>query len=253
MYHFVVELLQPFVLLYLLAGLVLLQLWRQQREQRRLLLIGIAAFSTLFLCSTPLASYLALRSLEWSYPPREQRPRDIEAIVILAGYVRPADGVGRHPELGEDTLYRCLQGAELYHQGQPRPVLVSGGTVEDAKPTCAPLMRDFLVRMGVPATDILVEDHSQTTWENAVESHKILEQRGIRKILLVTDAAHLLRAERCFQKQGMEVVPWGCRYRALVFPRELSQFLPSPRGGAGLVDAAHEWLGLAWYWLHGRI
>lgn len=252
MYDLVVDLLQPFVFLYLLAGIVLFKLWRQRREQRRLLLILTATLCTLYLGSTPLVSYLAFASLEGSYPPREHRPDDAQAIVILSGYVRPAAGVRSRRELGEDTLYRCLEGAELYHQGEPRLVLVSGGTANDATPPCAPLMRDFLLKLGVAATDILVEDRSRTTWENAVESSKLLEQRGIRKIVLVTDAAHLLRAERCFRKQGMEVVPWGCRYRTKGFSLGLKSFLPSPKGSAGLVDAAHEWLGLAWYWLRGR-
>lgn len=253
MYYLVAELLQPFVLLYLLAGLVLFKLWRQQREQRRLLRILIATFCILFFCSTPLASYLALGSLEWFYPPQTHRPEDAQAIVILGGYIRPADGVLRHPELGPDTLYRCLEGAELYRRGQPCPILVSGGTVHEPGPSCAPAMRKFLLKLDVPATDILEEDRSRTTWENAVESHKLLEPLGIRKILLVTDATHLLRAERCFRNQGMEVVPWGCRYRATVFPLELGQFLPSPSGGAGLRDATHEWIGLAWYKLRGRL
>jgi uncharacterized SAM-binding protein YcdF (DUF218 family) len=252
MYHLVVELLQPFVFLYLLAGLVLFKLWRQRREQRRLLRILIAVFGILLFCSTPVASYLALGTLEWFYPPQAHRPEDAQAIVILSGYVFPADAAHRQPQLGPDTLYRCLEGAELYRQ-EPCPVLVSGGAVTDATPACAPLMRDFLVQLRVPATDILTEDRSRTTWENAVEAHKVLEPLGIRKILLVTDADHLLRAERCFRNQGMEVIPWGCRYRATVFPLELSQFLPSPDGGAGLRDATHEWLGLAWYGLRGRL
>jgi uncharacterized SAM-binding protein YcdF (DUF218 family) len=253
MYQLVVALLQPFVLLYLVSGLILLKLWRRQREQHRLFRILIAAFCLLFFCSTPLASCLALGSLEWFYPPPEQRPQDAQAIVILAGYVIAADSLHRHPELGEDTLYRCLEGSELYHQGQPCPVLVSGGAVREDSPRCAPLMRDFLVKLGVPATDILVEDQSRSTWENAVESHQLLKRRGINRILLVTDAAHLFRAERCFRKQGMEVVPWGCRYRATMFPLEVGHFLPSPTGGAGLEEASHEWLGSVWYWLHGRI
>ena len=253
MYQVVVALLQPFVLLYLVTGLILFKLWRRQREQHRSFLILLITFCLLYFCLTPLASCLDLGSLEWSYPPPPQRPRDAQAIVILAGYVFPANRVRRHPELGEDTLYRCLEGAELYQQGQPCPVLVSGGTVEDATPPCAPLMRDFLVKLGVPATDILVEDQSRSTWENAVESYKLLKPRGISKVLLVTDAAHLFRAERCCRNQGMDVVPWGCHYRAKVFPLELSHLLPSPTGGTGLDEATHEWLGLAWYWLHGRI
>lgn len=253
MYYLIVALLQPVVLLFLLAALVLFKLWRQQREQRRLLRILIAALCLLYFCSTPVASYLALATLEWFYPPKAHRPEDAQAIVVLGGYVRPADRVVRHPELGADTLYRCLEGAELYRQGQPCPILVSGGVVQEDEPPCAPAMRDFLIKLGVPATDILEEDRSRTTWENAVESHKVLEPLGIHKILLVTDAAHLPRAERCFRNQGMEVIPWGCRYRATAFPLELGQFLPSPDGGAGLRDAAHEWLGLAWYKLRGRL
>ena len=253
MYPVVVALLQPFVLLYLATGLILLKLWRRQREHYRLFLILIAAWCLLFFCSTPLASCLALGSLEWSYPPLEQRPRDAQAIVILAGNVIPAEGLRRRSELGQDTLYRCLEGAELYQRGQPCPVLVSGGAVEDSSPPCSPLMRDFLVKLGVPVTDILVEDQSRSTWENALESYKLLNPRGINRILLVTDAVHLFRAERCFRRQGMEVVPCGCHYRAILFPLEVGHFLPSPSGGAGLEDASHEWLGLAWYWLHGRI
>jgi uncharacterized SAM-binding protein YcdF (DUF218 family) len=253
MYQVVVALLQPFVLLYLVIGWVLFKSGRQQREHRRLYLILIAAFCVLFFCSTPLASYLALGSLEWFYPPLQERPPDAQAIVILAGYVFPADGAHRHPQLGPDTLYRCLEGVELYQQGQPCPVLVSGGSVGGAGPTCAPLMRDFLVKLGVPATDILVEDKSQSTWENAVESQRLLKLRGISKILLVTDATHLFRAERCFRRQEIDVVPWGCRYRATLSPLEVGRFLPSATGGAGLDEASHEWLGSAWYWLLGRI
>src|SRR5262249_52944931 len=158
-----------FVFLYLLIALVLLKLRRGQREQRRLYLFLIASFCVFFFCSTPLASYLALGSLEWFYPPPQQRSQDAQAIVILAGYVFPADETRRQPQLGPDTLYRCLEGAELYQRGQSCPVLVSGGKVGDASPPCAPLMRDFLVKLGLPARDILVEDQSRSTWENAVE------------------------------------------------------------------------------------
>lgn len=254
MYHLVGALLQPLVLLYLLAGLLLLMLWRRQREHRRRLLALTICFLALYLCATPLISYLALATLEWSQPPLEQRPDDAQAIVILSGYVEPADEVRREPILGIDTWYRCLEGARVYHEGKPCPVLVSGGAVEeDSGPPCAPYMRDFLIKLGVPAADVMVEDRSRTTWENAVESAKLLEARGLHKIILVTDAAHLFRAVRCFRKQGLQVVPCGCRYRATGTVLELEFFLPSASGAQGLLDAWHEWLGTAWYELRGRI
>jgi uncharacterized SAM-binding protein YcdF (DUF218 family) len=254
MYHLIVELLQPSVLLYLLAGLLLLALWRRRRDQRRLMLFLTASYLALYLCATPLVGYFALASLEWSQPPLIQRPADTQAVVILGGYIRPAAGFRRQPELGEDTLYRCLEGARLYHQGAPCLIVVSGGAVDETDGwACAPQMRDFLTRLGVAAGDVIIEDRSRTTWENAVESNKLLEQRGIRKAVLVTDAAHLFRAARCFRKQGLEIVCGGCRYRATGSPLELKSFLPNPGGARGLQYAWHEWVGTASYWLCGRI
>ena len=37
-------------------------------------------------------------------------------------------------------------------------------------------VRDFLVRLGVKESDVLVEDASRTTYENAVESVKVQPQ-----------------------------------------------------------------------------
>jgi hypothetical protein len=33
----------------------------------------------------------------------------------------------------------------------------------------------------------------------------------------------------------------------------ITSVLPSAGGMQGVNDASHEWLGLAWYWLRGRI
>lgn len=255
MYRLASDLLQPFFMLYLLTGLLLLSLWRKRRENRRRLPILGVCFLLLTLSSIPAVSYLALGSLEWPYPPLKERPDDVQAIVVLAGYVRPSDEVRLQSELGDDTRDRCLRAAELYHQGLPCRVLVSGGIVdgETQRPPCAPLMRDFLVQLGVSTKDVIVEDHSRTTWENAVESRKLLDPLGIHRVVLVSDAAHLFRAVRCFRKQGLDVVPCGCRYRATSLSGRLVNFLPSPGGAGGLQEAWHEWLGTVWYWLQGRI
>lgn len=255
MYYLATDLLQPFVLLHLLLAVLLLVLWRKRREQRRLLLALTLVFLLLTTCSLPAVSYVALGSLEWSYPPLRQVPADVQAIVVLSGYIHPADDVRPEPELGEDTLYRCLRAAEVYKQVKPCPMVVSGGAVDAAwgGPLIAPRMRDLLVQLGVPASEIAVEDRSRSTWENAIETQKLLEPRGINKVILITDAAHLPRAVRCFRKQGIEVTPCGCRYRATSFKGRLSSFLPHPAAAGGFLEAWHEWLGLAWYWMHGRI
>jgi len=255
MYRFFVDLLEPFLVLYVLTALMLANLWRKPAESRRRLLLVTVPFLGLTLLCTPAISYFALGSLEWLYPPCADRPEDVKAIVVLSGGMRPPDGVRKQPELKESTLCRCLQAARLYRQGEPCLVVASGGKVDPAGPgpTLAEAMRDFLLRHGVAQGDLLIEDRSRTTYENAAETAKLLRRRVIGKVVLVTDALHLLRAQRCFEAQGIEVVPSGCRYRATRLRWSLFSFLPSAGAARGTQEALHEWLGIVWYRLHGRI
>jgi uncharacterized SAM-binding protein YcdF (DUF218 family) len=49
-------------------------------------------------------------------------------------------------------------------------------------------MRQFMLDLGVPAAALLTEERSRNTRENAEMSAKLLRERGIQKVLLVTSA-----------------------------------------------------------------
>jgi uncharacterized SAM-binding protein YcdF (DUF218 family) len=255
MYRTVVDLCRPTLLLYLLVVLAVLNLWRKRQESRRRLLFATIPLLLLSVFCMPITTYFALGTLEWPYPPLDERPSQAQAIVVLSGDLRLPDDVRRKPELGEDTLYRCLKAVELYRQGKPCPVLVSGGPLDADIPgsVLAEAMSDFLVQQGVRPQDILKETVSQTTYENAVESACLLQQRNIQKVVLVTDANSLYRAERCFRKQGIDVIPCGCRYLATKLEWSPWTFVPNPAAARGWEVVWHEWLGTAWYALRGRI
>jgi uncharacterized SAM-binding protein YcdF (DUF218 family) len=249
MYRWIVDLLQPYALAYLATGLAIANLWRKRAGRPRWLALVTVAFLLLTALSMPAVGYLAVGSLEWRYPPLEQRPEDTEAIVVLAG------GTRGERELDEDTLRRCLHAAELYRQGRPCPVLVSGGKADPSSqvPACSRLMSDFLVQLGVSKQDLIVEDRSRTTYENAVECRRLLEQHRLAQVVLVTDAVDMYRTVRCFRKQGVAVVPSPCHYRARGWGWSVLGFLPNPNAARGVTRAWHEWLGMGWYWLRGRV
>src|SRR5262249_49793925 len=152
-------------------------------------------------------------------------------------------------------VFRCLQPAEVYRRGKPCPVVVCGGRIAPgpSTPPLAHLMRAFLRDQGVRAEDILVEDRSRTTHENAAECRKLLQERGIGKVVLVTDAIHMFRALRCFHKQGIPAVPSACHHRATEFEWTLGDFLPSAGAVENHQRTFHEWLGSAWYWVNGYL
>jgi uncharacterized SAM-binding protein YcdF (DUF218 family) len=158
-------------------------------------------------------------------------------------------------ELDEDTLARCRYAAELYRQGPACPVLVSGGKVDPGMPgpPMGQAMAAYLRELGVRAADLIVEDTSRSTFENAVESAKLLKHHQLDNALLVTDAVDMFRAVRCFEKQGVGVTPAPCHYRAQGFRPTVFTFLPSSTALLNCERVAHEWLGVVWYWMHGRI
>jgi uncharacterized SAM-binding protein YcdF (DUF218 family) len=246
---------QPYALLFLLLGIGIANLWHRRRESIRRLLLVTLPFVVLTVLSIPAIAHLSTGTLEWRYPPTEQRPDAAEAIVVLGGGVHPADATRLRAEMNSATLVRCLHAAAVYHQGKPCPVVVSGGSADPGTttPPVALLMRDFLHDQGLNVADLIVEDRSRSTHENAVECRKVLEQRRISKVILVTDATHMFRALRSFRKQGIEAVPSACAHRATQFEWGVFDFLPSANAVQNHERTFHEWLGFAWYWFRGYL
>lgn len=248
MYEIVRHLFSVYMLTWLTVVVGVVLLWRQtgSRLGRWLLAAGVALWT---LISLPLTARLAMLSLEGSSVASYDRPEGAEAIVVLSGYAYIADGLRPRAELAEDTLVRCLHAAQLYKQGPRCPVVLSGGRFDAAAPeiTLAALMRDFMVHLGVDQSDILLEDRSRNTFENAKFSAEILHHRGICRAAVVTDAMHLRRAERCFRAFDIQPLAAGCRYRARQFRLSIMDFLPDPQAALRVQRAAHEWIGTAWY------
>jgi uncharacterized SAM-binding protein YcdF (DUF218 family) len=254
MYYFLADLLRPLVLADVAMAVALIAVWRRC-QTRRWLIALTAAYALQVVLSLPITSYFALGTLEWSYPPRDCIPNgDATAVVVLSGSIRQDSLDETRFQPGVDTLYRCLRAAEIY-RASPRLVIVSGGKVHPSEPgpPIADVMRDFLLTQGVRGQDIVVEASSRTTFENATETKRLLDKHNVERIVLVTDAAHLRRAVASFRRQGIEVIPCGCRYRSLGRSGGLGDYLPDASAAVGVEEAAHEWLGLAWYWVTGRI
>jgi uncharacterized SAM-binding protein YcdF (DUF218 family) len=252
MHQLLTQFADPVYLLCLLAGLFLFRCLRKGKEARRSLHCFLTLAVVILILNLPVVNFLLLRTLEGNFPPLSERPADTEAIVILSGFVPPPPGPGIPPNLGEDTFLRCMRGFELYRQGTPCVIVVSGGRVlaDESVPPASWMMRDFLVAHGVDRSQVVVEDQSRTTHENAVETARILRELGIKRVVLVTDAAHLSRALGCFRAAGVDAVPCGCRYRSSLAHLTVRDFLPDLATARSRHYVTHEWLGMAWYKMH---
>lgn len=255
LYYLVAQLLEPYTLIVIGSLLLCAVVWRRSKTHNKTGLVAMACLTLLFVVSTPAAKHLALGSLEWWYGTDLTPPRATDTIVVLSGDHNVEDDGGHRIRLGNSSLNRCTYALQLYRQAGSCRLVLSGGKVDWSEPgqTLAETMRDYLVQCGVAETDIVLEKQSSTTHENALYTAKLLAEEPAERVYLVTTANSMWRAERCFQKQGVKVIPAPCEFHARRLAMSVISVLPAADAMTGVNDAAHEWVGLAWYWLRGRI
>jgi uncharacterized SAM-binding protein YcdF (DUF218 family) len=121
------------------------------------------------------------------------------AAVILGNGPAAAD------EPSAQQTARGLKGYELYKNGIVNTLVVTGGFTVDYISE-ARMLKIALVTYGVPPADIVEDEQSATTIENAVFSAKIFEAHGWpKKAQLVSQKYHLPRASANFKDRGFEV------------------------------------------------
>jgi uncharacterized SAM-binding protein YcdF (DUF218 family) len=255
MYNFVVQMFDPYTILVLGGAATTGRACWRQRPRSRWLVAAVVCIGLLAVCSTPFAGFVALGSLEWSYPPVTDAPAPSDTIVVMSGGVTVDDEEGKQSRLDDASLKRCHFAAQLYHKAGRCRMLLTGGKVDwkAPGPTYAAAMRGYLLELGVRPNDIVLEEKASTTYENALYSKPLLQDGGAARIWLVTEASHMNRSERCFRAQGIDVTPAPCDHRAWRHEYSVNSFIPAARGISQVCRAAHEWRGRIWYRLRGRI
>jgi uncharacterized SAM-binding protein YcdF (DUF218 family) len=90
---------------------------------------------------------------------------------------------------------RVNQAVSLYKDHYAPKILMSGGTDKENNVTEAETMKKIANEAGVPEADILIEKQSASTYENFTLSQKIINDMGLRSVIIVSDPYHNARAE----------------------------------------------------------
>ena len=182
---------------------------------------------------------------------------DYEIAVVLGGTTdverKPGDRLFFHK--GADRVTHALN---LYHSGKVKKILFTGGNprlFEDPNRDNSPIY-DFYVMCGVAPGDIIVESSSRNTRENAFfVKEKVQENAENGKVILITSAFHMRRAEGCFRKVGVDVTGFSTDFYTAL-PKDRFGFggiIPSPDALSNWSFLIKEWIGYMVYWIAGYI
>jgi uncharacterized SAM-binding protein YcdF (DUF218 family) len=180
-------------------------LWK--RARRPLTLCAVALFWLL------AAGWLTAPLLDLAQPrqqsaaPATFAPRT--AIILLGGgTIYDDDNVLVPPR---DVLTRIEVSAENYaackRTAATCQVIVSGGNPQRHRATEADTYLPYLLRQRVPRADIVLENSSRTTYENARNVSAIVGQSRYDALILVTSAYQMRRALLDFHRFGVAPQP----------------------------------------------
>jgi uncharacterized SAM-binding protein YcdF (DUF218 family) len=224
----------------LLAGVLLALARRESRWWRRL---GIALLIAGWLGCTALVSNPLIAIFESRAGEHAENCDGLDAAVLLTGGLlrrpRDADDI---EALNTETQLRVMALARL---DRPEvPLLISGGgeyAVSEAE-----LAWSFLRRVEPRRRPATLETRSDSTWENAVFTARLLPPP--RRIAVATSAAHLPRARLAFERMGYTVCPWPLN-RSYVAGVAWWSLLPHTVGARRTETFLHElgaWVVYSW-------
>lgn len=102
---------------------------------------------------------------------------------------------------------RIRHGLDLYRAGYAPLLIFTGGYGgSGARFSESQVARRYALREGIPDDAILIETASRNTEQNLVEARRLMEQRGLHRVIIVSDPLHMARALRLSRALGIEAL-----------------------------------------------
>ena len=144
-------------------------------------------------------------SIAWlldGYGRRPHEPGPFDAIIVPGCAVR-SDGTP------SAALARRTRHAVDLHQSTTASTLILTGGVGRFPPSEASAASTIALGKGIKPADILLEEQSKTTLENARFAAQLLDQASQARVLVVTDGYHCWRCQRIFGRYFGHVATAG--------------------------------------------
>ncbi len=231
-------------LFFVLTLLVILIILRKPKFIKLKNSLLFLSFLTLFLFSSPLISNKLVKYIEAPYLPVKlsQVPKS-DYIVVLSGMVH----------FVKDNVYewsdpdRFFAGIKLLNANKGRKIIYTGGLLpwELKKKTEGELLKNKSLEFGIDENDIFITKKVQNTYEEANAISHLIGKKS--KIILITSAFHMKRAELLFKKHNFNVFPYPVDFKFIDNKITILDFIPSAHSLNRSSFVIREVLGRVYY------
>lgn len=215
--------------------------------RKRLRILNIVLAAVIYLISIEPVKDMFIIPLEDAYKvPSVDTIKTYDAYVVLGGGINEnAPDLNGEGQLSSESLPRVVDAYRLY-KIEKKPVILSGGNVYGKKSE-AQIAKRFLISLGVSEKDIIIEENSKDTYENALFVKEILQKRGSKSIVLITSAFHMKRSVQLFKKHFHSILPYPTGYRTSRSDYNVMSYMPNGENIAFVAYSIKEYLGILFY------
>ncbi|HET9607989.1 MAG TPA: YdcF family protein [Acidimicrobiales bacterium] len=144
-----------------------------------------------------LVLYILVTFVQVWLASRRDAAQSADAIVVL--------GAAQYDCRPSPVLVQRLDHARaLYTDGVAGTIVVTGGKRDGDRCTEAQSSADYLRAAGVPDDDLLLEVQGRSSWQSLAATSHILRDRGLTRVVLVTDGYHALRVQAIADQLGLD-------------------------------------------------
>jgi uncharacterized SAM-binding protein YcdF (DUF218 family) len=211
---------------------------------RKFSLIGVIV---LILSSLPIISNKFIAYLEKDYQPIEiAEIENVDAIVVLSGMIRVIGDEENLKYEFTDSVDRFFAGLDLFNNNKsPILILTRGKMPWSLGIAEGEYLKELAIKYGVSEENIILTDEVQNTDQEAKAIKEILTEDA--KIILVTSAFHMPRAEKVFKAANINLIPYPVDFQNSKSKTTMMDFIPS---AGSLFDTSHfvrEMIGRLYY------
>ena len=211
---------------------------------RKFSLVGIIV---LILSSLPIISNKFIAYLEKDYQPLEIADvENVDAIVVLSGMIRVIGDEENLKYEFNDSVDRFFAGLDLFNNNKsPILILTRGKMPWSIGIAEGEYLKELAIKYGVSEENIILTDEVQNTDQEAKAIKEILTEDA--KIILVTSAFHMPRAEKVFKAANINLITYPVDFQNSKSKTTMMDFIPSAGSLSQTSHFVREMIGRLYY------